>query len=379
MYRVSETQDIVAHAHRTLKELKIELTQRCPLACLHCSTSSHRRQSSHLPSYTVIRLLREAADMGVEKVVFTGGEPLVYVSLADVIEAAAHVGIQPTLYTTGIVDDRLTPMGTHQAVSLVAWGVKRFIFSVYSGSAAVHEGITRYGTFAPTLAAIRAAVATGVPVEMHFVAMRRNFRHLPDVVALACGLGICRVSVLRFVPQGRGVRIHPSEDLSAAEMGELADMIERSRNRHRSVSIRAGSPFNVLQIGYTPCNAAQDVLIINHRGEIFPCDAFKNVSFPDGEFGSVLNRGLQEVWERSLYLNEVRSILDRHTGDGCEACRTFSGCQTGCLAQKVIRDGWGPQSVFDLVQIEHASGGRSEPSVSVSDSAVVGDGSLLEQ
>jgi radical SAM protein with 4Fe4S-binding SPASM domain len=349
---------MVSSMQKGLRELKIELTQRCPLACVHCSTSSHRRQSSSLPHETVVRLLREAAELGVKKVVFTGGEPLVYPNLREVISAAVQVGIQPTLYTTGILDDLLNPINAEQAADLVRIGISRFIFSVYSGSAAIHESITRYGTFAPTVSAITSAVATGVPVEMHFVAMHRNFRHLPDVVALAEGLGASRVSVLRFVPQGRGIRIHASEDLPANELTELGEMIERSRYRHPAVNIRAGSPLNVLGIGHTPCNAAQDVLIINHRGEIFPCDAFKNVSFSEPRFGSVLQNTLKDVWEKSLYLNTVRDILDRHSGESCDACKRFDGCVTGCLAQKVLREGW-PQGIGErLVQIgisDHSS------------------------
>lgn len=336
-----------------LKEIKIELTQRCPLACLHCSTSSHRKQSSELSNTTVTRLLREAAELGVEKVVFTGGEPLVYPHLEEVITVASANRIRPTLYTTGILDNALTPMTARQAFILVEAGITKFIFSVYSGSAAIHESITRYGTFAPTISAVRAAVTTGVPVEMHFVAMRRNFRHLSDVVALADGLGVHRVSVLRFVPQGRGVRLRATEDLTASELNELAAMVERNRIRHPDVNIRVGSPFNDLKVGFAPCNAAQDVLIINHKGQIFPCDAFKNVVFTEPQFGSVLRNSLKDVWEKSLYLNEVRSILSRHAGEGCDACRTFDGCIAGCLAQKIVREGWAAAAPNqELVQIQ---------------------------
>lgn len=341
-----------------LRELKIELTQRCPLACLHCSTSSHRKQSSSLPPERVLRLLEEAADMDVEKVVFTGGEPLVYENLRRVISKAKQLGIRPTLYTTGILNDSLVPIGDSDAAELVQLGLTRFIFSVYSGSAAIHESVTRYGTFAPTIAAIRSAIATGVPVEMHFVAMRRNFRHLPDVIALADGLGASRVSVLRFVPQGRGVRVQASEDLSPPELADLKDTIERARYRHPQVDIRVGSPFNFLRVGYAPCNAAQDVLIVNHRGEIFPCDAFKNVSFDEPEFGSILHHNLRDVWEKSVYLNTVREILDRHSGEGCKACSTFDGCRTGCLAQKVLKTGWPGQAHESFVQIRPAESSR---------------------
>lgn len=300
--------------------------------------------------------------MGVEKVVFTGGEPLVYQALTEVIAKASAVGIRPTLYTTGITNDSLIPIGDSEAAELVRLGISRFIFSVYSGSAAIHESITRYGTFAPTIAAIRSAIATGVPVEMHFVAMRRNFRHLPDVIALADGLGASRVSVLRFVPQGRGVRVQDAEELSQAEFFELKEMIERAQRRHPSVNIRVGSPLNFLGVGFAPCNAAQDVLIVNHRGDIFPCDAFKNVLFSEPQFGSILDQSLKCVWENSVYLNTVRAILNRHSGNGCEACRTFDGCRTGCLAQKVIKEGWPGQEHGDLVQINSAPVSHSIPS-----------------
>jgi radical SAM protein with 4Fe4S-binding SPASM domain len=323
-----------------LTELKIELTQRCPLACVHCSTGSHRKQSSCLPVETVVRVLNEASELGVRKVVFTGGEPLVYEHLGEVVRTASRLGIQPTLYTTGILDNQLTPITAHEADELVGKGIARFIFSVYSATASVHDNITRYGTFAATSAAIDAAVGTRVPVEIHFVAMKRNFRDLSDVVKLAGRIGVCRVSVLRFVPQGRGTKLH-SEELSPPELLELAEAIQYCREQHPQLTIRAGSPFNVLGVGYTPCNAAQDVLIINHRGEIFPCDAFKNVHVVEPEFGSVLTRPLKDVWQKSIYLNRVRSILDKHTGDSCQSCAAFDGCKAGCLAQKVIRNGWG--------------------------------------
>ena len=61
-----------------LDELKIELTQECPLACIHCSTRSNRFMRSRLPLEVVTRILCEAHELGARKVALTGGEPLVY-------------------------------------------------------------------------------------------------------------------------------------------------------------------------------------------------------------------------------------------------------------------------------------------------------------
>ena len=324
-----------------LRELKIELTQECPLACVHCSTNSSRKQHSALPRDVVLRLLKDAPRLGTERVVFTGGEPLVYPFLSEAIQVAHNEGLHSTLYTTGIVDNALSPLSPNHALKLRLDGVSRFIFSVYSHVATVHDSVTRYGTHSATLTAVRNALASTVPVEIHFVAMRRNYRDLAGVVRLAEDLGIRRVSVLRFVPQGRGRNIVTSDDLEAYQLQELADSISSLRKQFSGIEIRTGSPFNILAIGHTPCNAADDVLVINHRGDVFPCDAFKNVRFPEPLYGSILNRSLKEVWTRSEFLNTVREIVKAEKPEPCNSCIVASTCQSGCLAQKVIRSGWG--------------------------------------
>jgi radical SAM protein with 4Fe4S-binding SPASM domain len=323
-----------------LREIKIELTQGCPLACVHCSTNSSRKQTSELPKRVVLRLLREAAELGVRKVVFTGGEPLIAESLFDAVRLASSLGMSPTVYTSGILDNHLNPMSSTLASNLVEAGTTRFIFSVYSHRPEVHDSVTCYGTHRSTLEALKNAVETRVPVEIHFVAMRRNFRDLPGVVVLADSAEVQKVSVLRFVPQGRGINLVDRDDLATEELHELAATISSLRAHYSRLTIRAGSPFNILGIGLTPCNAAQDVLIINHRGEIFPCDAFKNVHYSDDKFGSVLTTSLRDVWVQSAFLNEVRSILASEKGEICGACELTKTCQSGCLAQKVIREGW---------------------------------------
>jgi radical SAM protein with 4Fe4S-binding SPASM domain len=299
-------------------------------------------------------LLHEGRELGVEKVAFTGGEPLLVSYLPDAIRLAASLGIHTSIYTCGAVDGDLTPLSFAYASQLADAGLRRFIFSVYSHSPKVHNAITRYGSFDATVAAIKNALRTNVPAEVHFVAMRRNFRDLPQLVKTASGWGVDRVSILRFVAHGRGVNIAERDDLGPDEMRELRDMIVDARVSHPNMTIRAGSPLNILGIGHTPCDAAQDVLVINHRGEIFPCDAFKNVRYNEPRYGTILNNSLKDVWEHSEYLNRVRSELAAGPSLQCGGCEEFEGCRSGCLAQKVIRDGWAGVSNADpacLVQI----------------------------
>ena len=343
-----------------LRELKLELTQQCPLACMHCSTESHRNRTSALKEETVIRLLREGSNLGLEKVAFTGGEPLLAPYLLCAVQESSALGIHSSLYTCGAADSELNPLSCETARKLSDAGLGRYIFSLYSHRANVHNSVTRYQSFSTTVAAMQVALTTNVAVEIHFVAMQRNFRDLPDLVEAAARWGVQRLSVLRFVPHGRAGNIAASEDLTSQQMIELRDSIAAARAAFPEVSIRAGSPYNILGIGYTPCDAAREVLVINHRGEVFPCDAFKNVQYEDSNFGSVLDRPLRDVWERSAFLNHVREELDSGPFQTCGSCSEFSGCRSGCLAQKIIRDGWAATHEPDPACLVQISGLRVE-------------------
>jgi radical SAM protein with 4Fe4S-binding SPASM domain len=323
----------------SLSELKIELTQECPLGCIHCSTRSNRFTKSALPPEVVIRLLREAHGMGAKKVAITGGEPLVYAHLYEVLKTASSLPLSTSLYTTGIKNNNLEPVNRDDLSRLMAGGLGRIIFSIYAADPQVHESITGFRSFAPTVKAVEICVQTRLPVEFHFVPLRRNYLQFGAVVRLAERLGVPRVSVLRFVPHGRGAMIGDVEQLTAEDHGEFRAIVEQLRT-NQGVQVRLGAPMNILGLGHACCDAAQDVLVVNHRGRVFPCDAFKATDYPDPVYGSVIDKPLAAVWEGSSYLQAARHLhAERRNG-----CRS---CPTGCMAQEAVRQG-GLQQLIQL-------------------------------
>ncbi len=327
---------------RDLKKLKIEITQNCPLGCLHCSTAAGPNRKDHIPIGTLIRLLNEASEMGVESVSFSGGEPLVYPDLDNLISYSRGLGLYLSLYTTGIINNNLHSLSFKRVKSLIEGGVYRFVFSVYSTNESLHSSITGFDSLPITVDAIKSTVmAKSECVEIHFVALKRNYRQLENVVSLASSLGVTQVSILRFVPHGRGAALARSEKLSRDELRELAVTINMIRHKYRDVNIRVGSPFNILGLDATQCNAGKNILIIIPSGQVVPCDGFKNVNYPDLEYGNIYNNSLQTIWEHSSLLNRVRYELDSDwTKTRCGECNLLSFCQSGCIAQKVVQNGW---------------------------------------
>jgi len=317
-----------------LRDFKIEVTYRCDLNCIHCSSDARPSNPLEMSRDDCLRILSEAAQMGAREVAFSGGEPLGWAHILDAAETAASVGLAVTIYTSGNVVDF-----ADKATRLRRLGVSGFVFSLFGGTIDSHERTTRTrGSFERTKTAIKVAREIGIETELHFVPMANNYRELSDIVALGRELGASEVSVLRLVPQGRAALL-PGRALNRVQNLELRRQI---RDLIKSgFDIRTGSPYNFLLLNDEPgCCAAIDRLIIGPNLRVYPCDAFKQVGAEELvgtlDRSSLHRASLQECWDQSPFLDAVRKHLMTPFEDPCESCGLLDKCLSGCLAQKVV-------------------------------------------
>jgi MoaA/NifB/PqqE/SkfB family radical SAM enzyme len=256
-----------------LEEIKIELTKNCPLACIHCSSMAHSGNLLQLSRNLVLSLIDQAAQLGVRSVVFSGGEPLLWPWLNDAICACAKLSLNCSIYSTGINSNG---SGAQQILDLVTRGLNRVIISLHSSLKKHHEEVTRNaGSFDKTVEALH-AIKGKVETEIHFVPLKSNFNDLPKLMEFANDAGVSKISVLRFVPHGRGLILKRSRGmLTRNETMELRGLIMNCK-RQPKPSIRLGSPYNIMILeNEIDCIAARGTLCIGPNGKVYPCDAFK--------------------------------------------------------------------------------------------------------
>ena len=319
-----------------LKELKIELTYNCPLSCVHCSSNASEENFLTITKEKCRDIISQAIDLGVESIAFSGGEPLIWEGLEEAIYYCSKNGIHTSIYTSGNcerINEKFKKLSDSK--------LEKAIFSVYSPDEKEHIRITRKrNSFKNTIEAIGACKEYGITSEIHFVALASNYFRLSDVVELAKNNGVNTISVLRFVPQGRGALIEQKDTLTKKQNLELIHIIQSIRET--GFSIRTGSPFNVLLLNNTPkCMAAIDRLIIAPDLKVYPCDAFKQIDATEVSSPVVAsdlsNHTLKECWQSSSYLNAVRASISSLPGEPCKSCDLYERCRSGCLAQKFLK------------------------------------------
>ena len=156
---------------RPVNYLRISVTDRCNLRCVYCMPESGIKQISHqdILTYEEIHIVaRAAAELGINKVRLTGGEPLVRLGLTSLIDMLSNV--------EGIDDISLTTNGTllgRCADDLKRAGLNRVNISLDSLRSDRFRHITRSSyDVADVLRGIDTAAAAGlVPVKINVVVM----------------------------------------------------------------------------------------------------------------------------------------------------------------------------------------------------------------
>lgn len=319
-----------------LNEIKLELTYRCLLKCVHCSSEACFEGMPEMSYQDADRIVRQAILMGVKSIAFSGGEPLLWGNLTNLIQICNEAKVAVTVYTSGVHSKSNAIIKEFKNA-----GLKRIVFSLYAATPTKHDAITLIDqSHEQTITAIELSKSLGLKTELHFVPMASNYQELPRVANIAKQIGIERVSLLRIVPQGRS-KVSDGIILSVKQTQELRQLATEAQ---QYTDIRIGSPYSILLCSQSPkCMAGIDRLTIAPDLTISPCDAFKQIKSKDiadtDRFSKLDVYSLEECWINSPYLNAVRDFIRSPLNLPCYSCDDRELCRSGCTAQKFIKHG----------------------------------------
>lgn len=165
---------------RPVTNLRISVTQRCNLKCIYCHREGEEGDGEELPSEAVASIIKAAAQLGIRRFKFTGGEPLLRSDLASVIEAASNEGaLDVALTTNGI----LLPQ---RAKELSEAGLKRVNISIPSLNRGTYERITGSDELSAAIQGVEVASKLFNPVKLNMVVLKGlNDSEIAEAVSFA--------------------------------------------------------------------------------------------------------------------------------------------------------------------------------------------------
>ncbi|MCW1960023.1 MAG: mycofactocin radical SAM maturase [Mycobacterium sp.] len=324
-----------------------ELTYACNLACVHCLSSSGRRDPGELSTDQCKAIIDELERMQVFYVNIGGGEPTVRPDFWELVDYATahHVGVK--FSTNGV---RITP---EVAARLAASDYVDVQISVDGATADVNDAVRGTGSFAMAVRALENLAAAGFSdPKISVVVTRHNVGQLDEFKALADRYG-ATLRITRLRPSGRGAdvwdELHPTAEQQVQLYNWLVEHGERVLTGDSFFHLSGLGQPGALS-GLNMCGAGRVVCLIDPVGDVYACPFAIHDRFLAGnvlsanESGSP--QGFGEVWKNSALFTELRSP---QSAGACSGCGHYDSCRGGCMAAKFFTglpiDGPDPECV----------------------------------
>jgi Fe-coproporphyrin III synthase len=192
----------------------LHLLGRCNLKCRHCYMQGAPSRREQLPLERVLGAIDESDSIGIGTLYLTGGEPLLYRGLPDVLRAASRVPELKTIVCTNatLIDDRN-------------------VFLLKENNVCVNVSIdgdeTFHDYFRASVGAFRAAergvstmVKTGLSVTIITTISQNNRHLLPFMAQWSVNVGATKLRVQPLLKLGRGLEI-ADQRLTSLQLNEL--------------------------------------------------------------------------------------------------------------------------------------------------------------
>ena len=306
-----------------VKDLCFEVIEKCLNNCIFCSSNSNCNKTRIIKFEDFKRVIDYFVFTGgIEELSISGGEPFLHSDILKMVEYSKSKGIRTVIFTSGVVEkvipeeykkvideeikkalqevEKNEPdnvflkekiinsyknmiKGNYDSLSkekllyLKSIGLDKIVFD-YQGYEYDTDHMLMGRNEEARMALLKSLInasAVGLDIDVHFVPMKPNYKEIGDILEMLEIAKIKNISILNFIPQGRGRQNKDELQLSLEEFNDFFEILNKYKKNY-SGNIRIGIPLQ--GDSSHKCNAGIEKLDIKFDGTVLPCPAFKELT-----------------------------------------------------------------------------------------------------
>lgn len=345
-------QEYKQYSARLLTGAKWAITGKCNLRCKHCFVSAPDAKFGELSHEECLKIVDNLAEAGIQRLILTGGEPLLRSDFFELIDYIINKGIViSTIATNGLlVNDRLLDyfesknMKPKFNMSFDGPGWHDWLRGIDGAESILMKKfeLLRDRGF-----------RTGSAMAIHKNNLSTLKQTMDRLVEVGCQEMICN----RVTGFGEWDKMGQSLSVSPTELFDsYLDLIDHYYRSGRKIDIVMNRFFkakkDTFQYSIMPyknckkgmnsyvCNDIHSSVFISADAQAMPCLAVSSVDEIHSEFPSVLDEGLIGCINSPIYKKYTDYLVSDFVNNNaeCRKCPHVMHCLGGCRAQALDFD-----------------------------------------
>lgn len=311
-----------------------EVTMGCNMRCKHCGSSCSTPLPGELTTEEALKFIDMCADIGMEWINLSGGEPFTRQDLPQLITYIYTKGIFVNIITNGWL------ISEEMADFLKNFPYLRVAISL-DGLKEVHDKIRKPGAFEHVEKSFKLLKSKNVSTGCITTITKKNIDSLNDIKKFIVSLGVNAWQLQIGLPMGN-LSQHCDWVIEPEQIDDIVEFCYNTSKEgfidvypadcigyydQRLDEICEASFGKEYAAPWSGCSAGINSFGILHNGDILGCTSIRNKKFIEG---NIKEKTLREIWENPSNFSWRRNFKKEDLKGDCLKCEHAIKCLGGC-------------------------------------------------
>jgi radical SAM protein with 4Fe4S-binding SPASM domain len=308
-----------------LTKLQIEITNQCNLKCRYCFNESEPHSKLFIGLPQLGSLLRQAEEMGVITIDFSGGEFFFHENWRELLRLADELQFQISIHTNG------TPLTERTIDYLKNFHISLIQVSLDSHKSVIHdEARGQIGSWSRAIAGLRRAVREGFGVSCVLMVHKLNKDHVGEATRWFRDEFGFTPFLDRLAPSGREL----GEQLALGP-SEFYEVVAPHLTSEAMVRRVCETPSGTGERIEPHCGVAHSLVYVTAGGELCLCPTMTSRDASEFAGPNIQATNLRDAWYHHPLFVGSRNVNCRNVS----FCKAGTACRGGCRSNAYFDTG----------------------------------------
>ncbi len=306
-------------------EAEIHFTKSCNLRCLHCVYDAGKEILNQINVKEWINVLDQFEDINIQRIIISGGEPLLYKGVNDILEYLTQKRMRIELLTNATLLNK-------NIVKILSYSNYSTTISLDGSDQETNDYLRGRGSFNNIVNGLRLVQEAKLLFHISTTVHKKNMHQIKKIIEYSIKFNASSISFIILDPIGRA-KSHRELFLDSPSISQIIEEISKYAKEYiNEIFVDYLDPMtpnynssniNVADLDSIYCSAGTTRIAIRSDGVVFPCV----YGFIDNEYAidSIKSKSIKEIWFSDKWdrFRGTTKIINLHS---CYACSYFSTC-----------------------------------------------------